>query len=77
MRIHWCGTGLSSVPGLRRLILEGHPVTVWNLPVDQAVAAVGEITDDIRAMEPPAFDAAVRDYLRINALVVEQVRSRA
>jgi len=59
MRIHWCGTGLSSVPGLRRLILEGHPVTVWNLPVDQAVAAVGEITDDIRAMEPPAFDAAV------------------
>lgn len=59
MRIHWCGTGLSSIPGLRRLILDGHPVTVWNLPVDQAESAVGDITDDIRAMEPPAFAAAV------------------
>lgn len=59
MRIHWCGTGLSSVPGLRRLILDGHPVTVWNLPVEQAAAAVGDITDDIRAMEPPTFAAAL------------------
>ena len=32
--------------------------------------------DAARAADP-AFDAAVRDYLRINALVVEQVRSRA
>ena len=39
MRIHWCGTGLSAIPGLRRLILAGHPVTVWNLPVEAAVAA--------------------------------------
>lgn len=59
LRIHWCGTGLSSVPGLRRLILDGHPVTVWNLPVEQAQAAVGDITQDIRAMEPAAFEAAV------------------
>ena len=59
MRIHWCGTGLSSVPGLRRLILDGQPVTVWNLPVEQAQAAVGDITEDIRAMEPAAFEAAV------------------
>ena len=59
MTIHWCGTGLSSVPGLRRLILEDRPVTVWNLPVEQAQEAVGDITDDIRAMEPAAFEAAV------------------
>lgn len=59
MRIHWCGTGLSSVPGLRRLILDGQPVTVWNLPVEPALAAVGDITDDIRAMEPAAFEAAL------------------
>ena len=59
MRIHWCGTGLSSIPGLRRLILAGHPVTVWNLPVQQAQAAVGDIAEDIRAMEPAAFEPAV------------------
>ncbi|MCB2135929.1 MAG: saccharopine dehydrogenase NADP-binding domain-containing protein [Rhodobacteraceae bacterium] len=59
MRIHWCGTGLSSRPGLRRLILAGHPVTVWNLPVEAAREAVGDIADDIRAMEPDAFAAAL------------------
>ncbi len=59
MRIHWCGTGLSARPGLRRLILAGHPVTVWNLPVEAAVEAVGDITDDIRAMEPGALDEAL------------------
>ncbi|MCU9847565.1 saccharopine dehydrogenase NADP-binding domain-containing protein [Defluviimonas sp. WL0024] len=59
MRIHWCGTGLSALPGLRRLILAGHPVTVWNLPVEAAVAAVGDVADDIRAMEPAAFGAAL------------------
>lgn len=59
MRIHWCGTGLSAIPGLRRLIEAGHPVTVWNLPAEQAVAAVGDLTDDIRAMEPEVFETAV------------------
>lgn len=59
MRIHWCGTGLSSIPGLRQLILDGHPVTVWNLPVEPAQAAVGDIAEDIRAMEPAEFEAAV------------------
>lgn len=59
MRIHWCGTGLSSRPGLRRLILDGHPVTVWNLPVEQAQAAVGDITGEIRAMTPGALEDAL------------------
>ncbi len=60
MRIHWCGTGLSSRPGLRRLILAGHPITVWNLPVDQAEAAVGDITGDIHPMTPGALEDALR-----------------
>lgn len=60
MRIHWCGTGLSARPGLRRLILDGHPVTVWNLPVAAALEAVGDITDDIREMEPGALEAVLQ-----------------
>jgi saccharopine dehydrogenase-like NADP-dependent oxidoreductase len=60
MRIHWCGTGLSARPGLRRLILAGHPVTVWNLPVEQAMAAVGDLTEDIRAMTPGALEDALQ-----------------
>jgi saccharopine dehydrogenase (NADP+, L-glutamate forming) len=48
MTIHWCGTGLSSGPGLRRLIEAGLPVTVWNRTVGKAREAVGDLTGDIR-----------------------------
>ncbi|MEM1152272.1 MAG: saccharopine dehydrogenase family protein [Pseudomonadota bacterium] len=54
MTIHWCGTGLSSVPGLRRLISNGHPVCVWNRSLDKAQQAVGDLTDRIK---PFGFDA--------------------
>ena len=53
MTIHWCGTGLSSVPGLRRLIEAGHPVCVWNRSLDKAQSAVGDLTDQIK---PFTFD---------------------
>jgi saccharopine dehydrogenase (NADP+, L-glutamate forming) len=48
MTIHWCGTGLSSGPGLRRLIEAGLPVKVWNRTVEKAREAVGDLTADIR-----------------------------
>ena len=51
MTIHWCGTGLSAVPGLRRLIEAGYPVTVWNRTVAKAEEAVGDLTKDIHAFD--------------------------
>ena len=59
MTIHWCGTGLSAVPGLRRLIEEGRAVTVWNRTEDKARAAVGDLTEDIRAFDLDALAAAL------------------
>ncbi len=59
MTIHWCGTGLSSGPGLRRLIEGGHPVVVWNRTVAKAQEAVGDITSDIREYSLPALTAAL------------------
>jgi saccharopine dehydrogenase-like NADP-dependent oxidoreductase len=59
MTIHWCGTGLSSVPGLRRLIAAGHPVAVWNRTVDKAREAVGDLTQDIRPYSLEALTAAL------------------
>ncbi|MBJ3764115.1 saccharopine dehydrogenase NADP-binding domain-containing protein [Maribius pontilimi] len=59
MTIHWCGTGLSAIPGLRRLIDAGHDVTVWNRSRDKAVAAVGDLTDDIRSFDTGALRDAV------------------
>ena len=59
MTIHWCGTGLSAIPGLRRLIANGHAVTVWNRTVARARDAVGDLTDDIRAFDIDALGAAL------------------
>lgn len=60
MTIHWCGTGLSSVPGLRRLIEGGHKVVVWNRTVAKAKEAVGDLTDDIRPYSLDALSAALQ-----------------
>jgi saccharopine dehydrogenase (NADP+, L-glutamate forming) len=51
MTIHWCGTGLSAIPGLRRLIEADQDVTVWNRTVDKAQEAVGDLTDNIKAFD--------------------------
>jgi saccharopine dehydrogenase-like NADP-dependent oxidoreductase len=60
MTIHWCGTGLSSVPGLRRLIEAGYPVTVWNRTVEKAREAVGDLTQDIRPFSLDALTVALQ-----------------
>jgi saccharopine dehydrogenase (NADP+, L-glutamate forming) len=59
MTIHWCGTGLSSVPGLRRLLEAGRDVAVWNRTIDEAKAAVGDLTDRIAVLEPEALAASL------------------
>ncbi|MCH2095948.1 MAG: saccharopine dehydrogenase NADP-binding domain-containing protein [Rhodobacteraceae bacterium] len=59
MTIHWCGTGLSAIPGLRRLIQAGQEVTVWNRTVDKAEAAVGDLTRDIRVFDADALGKAL------------------
>lgn len=60
MTIHWCGTGLSSIPGLRHLIEAGHDVQVWNRSTDKAKAAVGDLTDQINAFTLEALTKALK-----------------
>lgn len=60
MRIHWIGTGLSAIPGLRRLIATGVPVYVWNRTVEKAREQVGDLTGEIREYTPDALEAVVR-----------------
>lgn len=60
MTIHWCGTGLSSGPGLRRLIENGHKVVVWNRTVGNAKKAVGDVAKDIRAYSLEALTSALQ-----------------
>jgi saccharopine dehydrogenase (NADP+, L-glutamate forming) len=51
MTIHWCGTGLSAIPGLRRLLESGQDVKVWNRTVAKAEEAVGDLTQQIAAFD--------------------------
>ncbi len=60
MTIHWCGTGLSAIPGLRRLLEAGHETTVWNRTIDKAQDAVGDLTQDIRAFDIEALSAVLQ-----------------
>ncbi|MGR3270900.1 saccharopine dehydrogenase [Thalassococcus profundi] len=60
MTIHWCGTGLSAIPGLRRLISDGHEVTVWNRTLDKAEDAVGDLTQRLHEFEMAALRAEVQ-----------------
>ena len=60
-RIHWVGTGLSTVPGIRRLIEAGRPITLWNRTVEKAEAAAAGLSGhfDIKAFSPEALSEAV------------------
>jgi saccharopine dehydrogenase (NADP+, L-glutamate forming) len=60
MTIHWCGTGLSAIPGLRRLIEAGHEVTVWNRSLTRAQDAVGDITNRIQVFDMDSLAAEVQ-----------------
>ncbi|MCT4554487.1 MAG: saccharopine dehydrogenase NADP-binding domain-containing protein [Pelagimonas sp.] len=60
MTVHWCGTGLSTVPGLRRLLQTEIPMVVWNRTTAKAQQAVGDLTDDIRAFDIDALGAALQ-----------------
>jgi saccharopine dehydrogenase (NADP+, L-glutamate forming) len=60
MTIHWCGTGLSSGPGLRRLLENGHKVVVWNRTVSKAKEVVGDLTSDIRPYSLEALSDALQ-----------------
>ncbi len=53
--IHWIGTGLSAIPGLRRLISLDYQVIVYNRSVDKAQQAVGDLTDKIVAFDMQDF----------------------
>ena len=46
-RVHWLGTGLSSIPGLRRLLKKNYNVFVWNRTIKKAQTLLGDLTDNI------------------------------
>lgn len=73
MTIHWCGTGLSSGPGLRSLLQNNHQVVVWNRTVAKARDAVGDLCKDIRPYSLEALTAALEpNDIAISMLPADQ-----
>lgn len=60
MTIHWVGTGRCAAPGLQRLLDAGEPVVIWTRNPQQAAAALGERTVDLRPYAPEAIAAALQ-----------------
>ena len=48
--IHWLGTGLSAIPGLKMLIENGHSVVVYNRTVEKAFEALSEVNGDYKVV---------------------------
>ena len=48
--IHWLGSGLSSIPGIRRLASKNHKLTVWNRTLSKAQKSIDHVkTDNVSA----------------------------
>ena len=41
--VHWIGTGLSSIPGIRRLAKNLDNFTVWNRTLDKAIKSIDHV----------------------------------
>ena len=41
--VHWLGTGLSSIPGIRRLAESLEYFTVWNRTLEKAEASLSHV----------------------------------
>ena len=56
MVVHWCGTGLSAIPGLKKLIMDGNNVIVWNRTVSKATKALAELSATIHEFNMNALE---------------------
>jgi len=45
--IHWVGTGLSAIPGIKQLIKNGHNITIWNRTVEKAKLSLKDLNPEI------------------------------
>ena len=65
--IHWLGTGLSAIPGLKKLIENGHSVIVYNRTVDKAIEALSGVDGDYQVV--PFSIEAVKKYANAGDVV--------
>ena len=55
--IHWVGTGLSAIPGIKRLIENGHKITVWNRTIEKAQSSLKGLNPEIQKFSIEALNS--------------------
>ena len=70
--IHWLGTGLSSIPGIRRLAKKYDNLTIWNRTLEKAEESINHVNkDNVLAKK---FDMqALSTSLEVGDIVVSQL----
>jgi saccharopine dehydrogenase-like NADP-dependent oxidoreductase len=70
--IHWLGTGLSSIPGIRRLAKKYDNLTIWNRTLEKAEQSINHVNKD--KVIAKKFDMQVlSNSLEVGDIVVSQL----
>ena len=70
-KIHWLGTGLSAIPGLKMLIENGHTVLVYNRTVKKAIKALSDLKGDYQVF--PFSLHSVEENVAVGDVVVSML----
>tara|TARA_B100000929_G_scaffold284401_1_gene266628 strand:+ start:1988 stop:3112 length:1125 start_codon:yes stop_codon:yes gene_type:complete len=70
--IHWLGTGLSSIPGIRRLAKNYDNLTIWNRTLEKAEQSINHVSkDNVLAKK---FDMeSLNESLKSGDIIVSQL----
>ena len=70
--IHWLGTGLSSIPGIRRLAKNYDNLTIWNRTLEKAEQSINHVNKD--NVVAKKFDMqALSNLLEVGDIVVAEL----
>jgi len=70
--IHWLGTGLSSIPGIRRLAKNYDNLTIWNRTLEKAEQSINHVNKD--NVVAKKFDMqALSNSLEVGDIIVSQL----
>ena len=70
--IHWLGTGLSSIPGIRRLAKNYDNLTIWNRTLEKAEQSINHVNKN--KVLAKKFDiTSLSDSLEAGDIVVSQL----
>ena len=71
-KIHWLGAGLSSIPGIRRIVSSNYNVTVWNRTIEKAKKSINHIDSETASAKQLDFDK-LENEIKKDDIVVSQL----